>query len=661
MFFSHLDRGEGCDPVMRVTETSADLHWMPHLPTIADVNQHDMRPPVSSVPQSRSPTQVTKRSLKRAQKRAYQHGVAWYKGRLYRPEDFHFMPPLDPDLEPLAEPTSAAKAQLASCNRIHGNRRRITCMQWNVGGLSRHRLDELKHWLSTQHVQVITLIETRWTYTGEWLDPEWIHIHSGHPASRGNGILTLISRRLCSDRDIRWQEVDIGRLVHIRIPTPGRPLDLICGYQHVDTRSTTCLQKRETWWNKLDQVLQCIPQRNLMLVMADFNCNVPECTSYSGSEWYRWQNTLTKGSQHQDAGRLLSLHRYHGLVILNTWNARDVPTNVHGQCSNRIDFACARKSHVDGIAKQPKYLWHAPFMGTTKYGHVPILHQIALHWAQKRSMKQTGITKQQSQQAKMAMQAATDQWSAYLRASAAVMQSSLDRVLTSDVPAECSNLTELHAAVNHCFHSFFPPMSATQTKTPWKQTTGLVLNNWQHRSLMLNIRTCTGSGVFRAWYHLTRFAALKREHRRFASQVRHANFCDVVQAAQDAAQKHDMHKMFSLINRHAPKTARRRIQIRNAAGHIASPSEELKILQDFVQDIWGGPTHIPLQFSQAPGVPFTISELERALSRIPLNRAVAHPFAPGIAWRFQSTVLAPILHNILDRWWSTTPPYIPQC
>ena len=230
MFSSHLDRGEGCDPVMRVTETSADLHWMPHLPTIADVKQHDMRPPVSSVPQSRSPTQVTKRSLKRAQKRAYQHGVAWYKGRLYRPEDFHFMPPLDPDLEPLAEPTSAAKAQLASCNRIHGNRRRITCMQWHVGGLSRHRLDELKHWLSTQHVQVITLIETRWTYTGEWLDPEWSHIHSGHPASRGNGILTLISRRLCSDRDIRWQESGYPPLVDPLISfvdtnmlTPGAP------------------------------------------------------------------------------------------------------------------------------------------------------------------------------------------------------------------------------------------------------------------------------------------------------------------------------------------------------------------------------------------------------------------------------------------------------
>ena len=477
MLSSHLDRGEGCDPVMRVTETSAALPWMSHLPTIADVKHHDMRPPVSSAIQSRSPTQVTKRSLKRAQKRAHQHGVAWYKGRLYRPEDFHFMPPLDPAQVPIAEPTPAANAQLASCNRIHGNKRRITCMQWNVGGLSRHRLDEVKSWLSTQHVQVITLIETRWSYTGEWLDPDWIHIHSGLPGSKGTGILTLISRKLCSDRDIRWQEVDVGRLVHIRIPTPGRPLDLICGYQHVDNRNATCLQKRDTWWNKLDQVLQSIPQRNLLLLMADFNCNVPECTSYSGSEWYRWGQTLTKGSQHQDAGRLLSLLRYHGLVVLNSWNARDGPTFVQGQHSSRIDYACVRKSHVDGISKQPKYLWQAPFMGPTMHGHVPILHQIAIYWAHTKSMKPKGITKQQEQQAKMAMKADSSQWSAYLQASADVMQSSLDQVLTSAATAS-NDLTVWHQDVNHCFHAFFPPMSAITTKQPWKQTNDLILNKF---------------------------------------------------------------------------------------------------------------------------------------------------------------------------------------
>ena len=78
-------------------------------------------------------------------------------------------------------------------------------------------------------------------------------------------------------------------------------------------------------------------------------------------------------------------------------------------------------------------------------------------------------------------------------------------------------------------------------------------------------------------------------------------------------------------------------------------------------DIWGGPSHIPVAFTQAPGVPFSVSELAAALRGIPLHRAVALPFAPGIAWRPQSHIIAPILHHILCQWWSVTPPYIPQC
>jgi len=81
--------GEGRDPVMGVTGTSDYSTW-PCLPT--DVKQHDERPPARSDLQSPSLTAVKKRSLKRAQKRAALHGVAWYQGRLYRPADFHFMP-----------------------------------------------------------------------------------------------------------------------------------------------------------------------------------------------------------------------------------------------------------------------------------------------------------------------------------------------------------------------------------------------------------------------------------------------------------------------------------------------------------------------------------------------------------------------------------------
>ena len=75
-----------------------------------------------------------------------------------------------------------------------------------------------------------------------------------------------------------------------------------------------------------------------------------------------------------------------------------------------------------------------------------------------------------------------------------------------------------------------------------------------------------------------------------------------------------MHRMYSLINRYAPKTVRRRIQIRNALGAIASPAEELELLKKFVHDIWGGPNLPPLPCAQAPGVPFSVCELAQALS-----------------------------------------------
>ena len=650
--------GGGSGLVMEAAETSFSKHdW--HQLTTPDVKLHDSRPPAGFVHRSSCLTTVKKRSLQRAQKRASEQGVAWYKGRMYRPEDFHFMPPLvvnsgDP-VKPPAPPSSLKK-----CNMLHGSKNRVTCFQWNVGGLSRHRLDELKAWLSMQHVQVVTLLETRWQYSGEWLDPDWIHIHSGCTQNKGMGILTLISRKFCHENDLRWHEIDIGRLVHVRIPVKGRSFDLLCGYQHVDRRSPSCMQQREQWWRLLDQTLQCLPHRNQLLIMADFNTNMLTCPSHSGSEWYRWQGQLTRGSQHQDAGRLISILRFHGLTALNSWSAADGPTYIHGASSSRIDFACARKSQSDGVAKQPRYLWNAPFMSLQPQGHVPIVHQIAMFWHQPRNRKTGSFSKQQGQQATLECQTNTDHWHAYLHRSSEVLTQAMTQVLTSDDSSDMQ-LDSLHAKVNDCFHEFFPATRRSTRMIPWKQSTALVLNKWQHRKIFLNIRNCTGAGIFRAWYHMARYFAHQKEHRKYAAQIRRHHFCAIVQSAHEAACRHDMHRMFSLINRYAPKSARQRIQIRNPAGNIASPSEELQLLRQFVTEIWGGPKMIPLEFSQAPGVPFTVTELATALSRIPIQKAVAHPFAPGIAWRSQGPVIAPLLHQILQQWWGQNPPHIPQC
>ena len=659
VFMIHLAGygGEGSGSVMGVTGVSYPNHRIGCFPS--DTKQHDERPPARSVCQSHSLTKVTKRSLKRAQKRAATHGIAWYRGRLYRPADFHFMPPLlDHETAPVPPHATQAHAT-ARCNQHHGTKSKVTCFQWNVGGLSNHRLDELKAWLSLQNIQVVTLLETRWQFTGEWLDPDWIHIHSGSPGDKGKGILTMISRQFCNERDLRWQEIDNGRLIHLRVPTKSRPLDLLCGYQHVDKRGPTCLQKRETWWANLDRTLQCLPHRNLLLIMADFNTNALQSKSHSGSEWYWWNNQLTRGSQHQDAGRFSALLRFHGLTTLNTWSARDGPTYINGAQSSRIDYACARLSQTDGQAKRPRYMWNAPFMSSHKHGHVPMIHQIPLHWIRAGHPKVGGISRQQYQQAHAAFQEHEDRWYEFLQHGATVMTEELQKVWSSGC-ASPSDLSSLHDAVNHCFQAHFPPTRPPKKVTPWTRSVNVILTKWQHRERLLNIKTCTGAGVFRAWFHLTRFAILKRQHRRHSAQIRRNLFQSIVQSAQEAAQKHDMHRMYSLINRYAPKSTRRRPQIRNSHGAIASPQEELLILKNFVEDIWGGPRSIPVSLSQAPGIPFTLPELTEALRGIPLHRAVAHPFAPGLVWRSQSHVIAPILFQILGQWWSVNPPYIPQ-
>ena len=197
--------GEGSGSVMGSTETP-DTSFLQNIQHMFGVKQHDIGPPASSAPKSTNLTDVKKRSLKRAYKRACLQGVAWYRGRLYRPDDFHFMPsfsvsPVTPETTSVLPPKA-----LNQCHQIHGSKSRLTCLQWNVGGLSTHRLDEIKIWLSQQQVHIVTLLETRWQYTGEWLDSQWIHVHSGSLEDRGMGILTLISRKLCQPHALRWTE-----------------------------------------------------------------------------------------------------------------------------------------------------------------------------------------------------------------------------------------------------------------------------------------------------------------------------------------------------------------------------------------------------------------------------------------------------------------------
>ena len=186
------------------------------------------------------------------------------------------------------------------------------------------------------------------------------------------------------------------------------------------------------------------------------------------------------------------------------------------------------------------------------------------------------------------------------------------------------------------------------------------MTKWEHRRCMQKPGLISLPNLFRAWHHAARFAHLKRAHRREAKQIRKSQFNEIVAAAA-AAEQHNTHKLFHLINRFAPKQPRKQIQIRNQQGMMATPIESAAIINKFVGDTWAGPCSMQISFDQPPGVPFTIQQLEKALALIPITKAVAKPFAPGVIWRHSASVLAPLLDQQLQTWWSQCPPLIPDC
>ena len=118
--------------------------------------------------------------------------------------------------------------------------------------------------------------------------------------------------------------------------------------------------------------------------------------------------------------------------------------------------------------------------------------------------------------------------------------------------------------------------------------------------------------------------------------------------------------LFAIINKFSPKTSMRKMQLRNPQGHIASPIEEAALLKKHVMDTWRGPCTFPTAAHRFSGMPFTVEDLEKELSQIPVSKAVARPCAPAPVWRMLAVTLAPPLHALLTYWWDRPEPFIPS-
>jgi hypothetical protein len=266
------------------------------------------------------------------------------------------------------------------------------------------------------------------------------------------------------------------------------------------------------------------------------------------------------------------------------------------------------------------------------------------------------VTMQQRQVSRQAYMTQSPAWMDFCDRSQAMLTEHFDRN-QKDVD---DFMNDLHNQMMQIFVTHFPAGMKESSTSTWKPALPLLLNKWQHRRLMQRPGLPTVHNIFKGWYHVSQFVRLKRSHQKFASQIRKQKFDEVVCSAARAAAQHDTHKLFQLINKFAPKQPRKQIQLRNHDGVMASPIESAALLNKYVADTWSGPQCLNLNFEQAPGVPFSVRQLETALALIPMTKAVAKPFSPGVVWRQHSAILAPLLYDKLCFWWSFNPPTNPK-
>ena len=236
---------------------------------------------------------------------------------------------------------------------------------------------------------------------------------------------------------------------------------------------------------------------------------------------------------------------------------------------------------------------------------------------------------------------------------------SLTACLTTVEHSDPELITKLHETAGINFHACFPVGTSTVTQPHWTENRHIILDKWKHRACCKSITTVTQRNVLLAWLHVTRFQALKRLHKRHAWQVRQSKFTQILEEAQIAAYCHDSHKLFQTISKFCPKQPRRRVQLRNSVGSIATPVEELAILSAFVKKIWAGPSQIMAPPTALVDMPFAEWELLKALQSIPATKAVARPFIAGFVWKSQAALITPFLYRALCTWWSTAEVFIP--
>ena len=588
-------------------------------------------------------THARKRAYKRALVRAQAQGVTSYRGRRLT-------------LQQLA----GAQGEQTIADRTHRQRQgshidqpRHPCvLSWNVGGLSNSILDELFLWLALPQnrcIKIVLLQETRWQFSSEWESESWYIIHAGHSKQKGAGIMTLISKDLCSAEDIRSNEAASGRVLHTRVPGAGghSSLDVINVYQHAWDQRADAVElkrKRSRILEKVDVCIQQIPWRNLCICAGDWNVQLEPMSNHVGNT-----TTLLAGHRQSapDVEALVDVLVAKQLVAVNTWSGsrRHAFTFEHRGYRSQIDYVFARRHQVTQLMRQCRPIADFPVTAWRQSGlHRPLLMQLDYRW------KPHGRTAQGRRIDHDAIATAVAQQTPQLQAFQQDVQLALSRNPEVDT-------LDLHQVLYDCCLQHFP---AVPTRRDFAHNhpdvRQVVHNRWAYLQRGRYYRRFAAEhllSAWRCWHNFARFRALRRAANKASRIARRQRVDHLLQAAETHAQANNTHKLYAIIRQLAPKQPFCRVKIYGLEGEVLTREAEADRLRTHFRDIFQGEAE-PWEHPCAElGVPPPLADIRRALESTPLRKAVPRHFAPGAAWRAAASLVAPIVHHTVCQAWES--------
>ena len=151
--------------------------------------------------------------------------------------------------------------------------------------------------------------------------------------------------------------------------------------------------------------------------------------------------------------------------------------------------------------------------------------------------------------------------------------------------------------------------------------------------------------LFRAFKEAVSLIKKCRQLRQACKQARKVKLHNLMQGLEAASLRNDFYSLYKQIRSLAPKSQRRRAQVRDKDGNALGPSAEHDFIVEHFRQLFKDSTHSARRLESACYISFDSGSFAKGFSRLKYDTAVPPGCAPTAAWKAVSDQATPWLQS----------------